>query len=106
PIVGAGDGHRHRAAGGRPVLIRHVELSVTVAVAPCARWSKSLPGLNTSWFATTLALPWPLGALALTSVKAWPSSTSVSLASTSIVKLWFSVPAATSATATGPSLVP
>ncbi|MNW03227.1 hypothetical protein D3C71_1991320 [compost metagenome] len=48
----------------------------------------------------------PAGALALTRLSTWSSSTSVSLASTSMVSSWFSVPAAVSATASGPSLVP
>ena len=62
--------------------------------------------MNWSWLPTMLAVPLPAGALAAVSVSTAPISGSVSFAKTLMVRVWFSVPAATSATATGASLVP
>ena len=47
--------------------------------------------MNTSLLLTTEAMPWPVGATGLTSVRTALWSLSVSLARTSSVTVWFSV---------------
>ena len=49
-------------------------------------------GVELHLVADNVAMPLPLGAVTLVSVNRWPSSTSVSLARTSTVSVWFSVP--------------